>query len=90
MIVECQGCEQVFDTLAAHSVHLKVCEGARRKEVRMDTIIVNMGLLKETKNTYRYEAEEGSAVTSLYVHKVAMQGKAPQVIKVTVEAETHG
>ena len=86
MTFECQSCEQVFDTLADHTVHLLECEGHRRKEGIMEAIIVVMSLLKGTKNTYRYEAEEDNAlITSLYVKRTAMQGEPPKSITVTVE-----
>ena len=86
MTFECQSCKQEFDTLADHTVHLRKCE---RKEVIMEAIVVTMELWKETKNTYRYEALDNSVyVSSLYVHRTAMQGQAPKKITVTVmEAE---
>lgn len=41
---------------------------------------------KDTKNTYRYEAEnsEGAPFDTLYVKKSAFTGDAPETIKVTI------
>lgn len=49
------------------------------------TVTVTLTLNRETKNTFRFDdANEDSAIPSLYVKKNAFNGKAPESITVTV------
>lgn len=48
----------------------------------------NFKLEKETKNTWRYEAEQEGrpiSVTTIYIQKWALGSKPPDKIKITVE-----
>lgn len=56
-----------------------------QKAATSPTVTVILHLNRETKNTYRFDdANEDSAIPSLYVKKAAFKDGAPESITVTV------
>ena len=53
----------------------------------MPKIEVRLTLTRATKRTYRFDADEGGYITSLYVQKTAFPLGPPEAITVTVEAD---
>ena len=56
----------------------------------METITVKLGILKETKNTVHYRAEDTSntGLSDIYIRKSALPTPFPAEIEVTVKAIT--
>jgi hypothetical protein len=62
---------------------------ATRKPVPTAVALVPMTLAKETKNTYRYDADDqvNAPVQAVYIRKFAFDGEVPDVITLTVVTE---
>ena len=55
----------------------------------MRRLFIRMSLVRETKNTYRFDSTSDAAITSVYISKRSFDGsKPPSVIEITATEVT--